>query len=71
MEVSNNDLYRAYRVTGEVTQCSPYKCNYAYDGSEYLEPPESHPSRDRGQRGIADRDASHTGMYHVWEWIAT
>jgi len=30
MEVSNNDLSRAYKVTGEVTQCGPYERYHAH-----------------------------------------
>jgi len=43
MEVSDNDLWRAYRAIEEVTECGPYERNYAHGGNEWLEPTGSQP----------------------------
>jgi len=56
MEVSNNDIYRAYRAIGEVTECGPYERNYAHGGIAWLQPTGSLSYRDRGQRRIAAGD---------------
>jgi hypothetical protein len=34
MEVSKDDLYGAYRDTGEATKCGPYECKFTYSGNE-------------------------------------
>jgi len=56
MEVRNNDLQRAYRVTGEVTQCGSYEWYYAHGGNEWLEPTGSQPEMDRGWKWITARE---------------
>jgi hypothetical protein len=57
MEVSNDDLSRAYRATGEVMECRPYERNYAQGGNEWLEPTGSQPEMD-DERWIAARYGS-------------
>jgi hypothetical protein len=54
MEVSNNYLWRAYRAIGEVTECGPYKRNYAQSGNEWLESTGSQPEMDRGMIWMDD-----------------
>jgi len=43
MEVSNDDLWRAYRAIGDVMECGPYERIYAQDGNEWLKPHGSWP----------------------------
>jgi len=69
MQVSNNDLWRAYRATGAVTECGPYERNYAQRGNDRLDLTGPRPEMDRGQRGIAAADGSHK-MDPVQRWIA-
>jgi len=53
MEVSKDDLSRAYRATGEAMEWSPYERNYGRRGNEWLEPTGSQPEMDRGRRWTA------------------
>jgi len=62
MEVSNDDLQRAYIITGEVTQCGPYERCYAQGRNEWLEPTGSQPEMDWGRRWMAPGDGSRPDM---------
>ena len=52
MEVSNNDLHRAARATGEVTESCPSQHKYAQGGNESLELTVLQEEMDFGRRWI-------------------
>jgi hypothetical protein len=71
MEVSNNDLWRAYRAIGKVTECGgPYQRHYAHGGNEWVERTGSQPEMDRGRGWIAAGDGLWLEMDRGRRWIA-
>ena len=67
MEVSNNDLWTAYRATA-VTECAPYERINPYRGNQWLEATRLQPEKDCGRRWMK-RDRSRPDMDRNQIWV--